>query len=157
QAREALAAFETAASFNTQQVAVWQQIAILKKQAGEQQAAITAIKKALRLEPDNYSLLQMFASLLEELLDEGDQRVLESLTQTLLVMNGLFPKDYWTLAHLGTAVWQSGNEHEGRRLIQSALALKSDYTWAQLQLAQIYLDSKRWEDASFWLQEALRT
>ena len=157
QATEALAAFETAASFNTQQVAVWQQIAILQKQAGEQHSAITAIKKALRLEPDNYSLLQMYASLLEELLDQGDQRVIGTLSQTLLVMNGLFPKDYWTLAHLGTAVWQTGNEDEGRRLLQSALALKSDYTWAQLRLAQLYLDSKRWEDASFWLQEALRT
>ena len=157
QANEALAAFETAASFNTQQVAVWQQIAILKKQAGEQHSAITAIKKALRLEPDNYSLLQMYASLLEELLDQGDQPVIGTLSQTLLVMNGLFPKDYWTLAHLGTAVWQSGNEDEGRRLLQSALALKSDYTWAQLRLAQLYLDSKRWEDASFWLQEALKT
>ena len=157
QAKEALAAFETAASFNTQQVAVWQQIAILQKQAGEQHSAITAIKKALRLEPDNYSLLQMYASLLEEVLDQGDQRVIGTLSQTLLVMNGLFPKDYWTLAHLGTAVWQSGNEDEGRRLLQSALALKSDYTWAQLRLAQLYLDSKRWEDASFWLQEALRT
>ena len=157
QAKEALAAFETAASFNTQQVAVWQQIAILQKQAGEQHAAITAIKKALRLEPDNYSLLQMYASLLEELLDQGDQRVIGTLSQTLLVMNGLFPKDYWTLAHLGTAVWQSGNEDEGRRLLQSALALKSDYTWAQIRLAQLYLDSKRWEDASFWLQESLKT
>ena len=77
----------------------------------------------------------------EELLDQGDQRVIGTLSQTLLVMNGLFPKDYWTLAHLGTAVWQTGNEDEGRRLLQSALALKSDYTWAQIRLAQLYLDS----------------
>ena len=80
-----------------------------------------------------------------------------SLSQTLLVMNGLFPKDSWTLAHLGTVIWQNGNEDEGRRLLQSALALRSDYTWAQFRLAQLYLGSKRWEDASFWLQEGLRT
>ena len=157
QTTEALAAFETAANFNTQKAAVWQQIAILQKQAGEKHSAISAIKKALRLEPDDYNLLQMYASLLEELLDQGDPRVMGSLSQTLLVMNGLFPKDSWTLAHLGTVIWQNGNEDEGRRLLQSALALRSDYTWAQFRLAQLYLGSKRWEDASFWLQEGLRT
>ena len=99
----------------------------------------------------------MYASLLEELLDQGDQSVMKDLSQILLVMNDRFPKDSWTLAHLGTVIWQSGNEDEGRRLLQSALALRSDYTWAQLRLAQLYLVSKRWEDASFWLQEGLRT
>ena len=157
QTTEALAAFKTAAKFNTQQAAVWQQIAILQKQAGELHSAVEAIKKALRLEPEDYNLLQMNASLLEELLDQGDQSVMKDLSQTLLVMNDLFPKDSWTLAHLGTVIWQSGNEDEGRRLLQSALALRSDYTWAQLRLAQLYLVSKRWEDASFWLQEGLRT
>ena len=157
QTTEALAAFKTAANFNTQQAAVWQQIAILQKQAGELHSAVEAIKKALRLEPEDYNLLQMYASLLEELLDQGDQSVMKDLSQTLLVMNDLFPKDSWTLAHLGTVIWQSGNEDEGRRLLQSALALRSDYTWAQLRLAQLYLVSKRWEDASFWLQEGLRT
>ena len=157
QTTEALAAFKTAANFNTQQAAVWQQIAILQKQAGELHSAIEAIKKALRLEPEDYNLLQMYASLLEELLDQGDQSVMKDLSQTLLVMNDRFPKDSWTLAHLGTVIWQSGNEDEGRRLLQSALALRSDYTWAQLRLAQLYLVSKRWEDASFWLQEGLRT
>ncbi|MGA0405991.1 MAG: tetratricopeptide repeat protein, partial [bacterium] len=157
QTTEALAAFKTAANFNTQQAAVWQQIAILQKQAGELHSAVEAIKKALRLEPEDYNLLQMYASLLEELLDQGDQSVMKDLSQTLLVMNDRFPKDSWTLAHLGTVIWQSGNEDEGRRLLQSALALRSDYTWAQLRLAQLYLVSKRWEDASFWLQEGLRT
>ena len=157
QTTEALAAFKTAANFNTQQAAVWQQIAILQKQAGELHSAVEAIKKALRLEPEDYNLLQMYASLLEELLDQGDQSVMTDLSQTLLVMNDRFPKDSWTLAHLGTVIWQSGNEDEGRRLLQSALALRSDYTWAQLRLAQLYLVSKRWEDASFWLQEGLRT
>ncbi len=157
QTTEALAAFKTAANSNTQQAAVWQQIAILQKQAGETHSAIEAIKKALRLEPDDYNLLQMYASLLEELLDQGDQSVMKDLSQTLLVMNDRFPKDSWTLAHLGTVIWQSGNEDEGRRLLQSALALRADYTWAQLRLAQLYLVSKRWEDASFWLQEGLRT
>ncbi|MBT7201914.1 MAG: tetratricopeptide repeat protein [Deltaproteobacteria bacterium] len=157
QTTEALAAFKTAANTNTQQAAVWQQIAILQKQAGEQHSAIEAIKKALRLEPEDYNLLQMHASLLEELLDQGDQSVMKDLSQTLLVMIDHFPKDSWTLAHLGTVIWQSGNEDEGRRLLQSALALRSDYTWAQLRLAQLYLASKRWEDASFWLQEGLRT
>ena len=157
QTTEALAAFKTAANFNTQQAAVWQQIAILQKQAGELHSAIEAIKKALRLEPEDYNLLQMYASLLEELLDQGDQSVMKDLSQTLLVMNDRFPKDSWTLAHLGTVIWQSGNEDEGRRLLQSALALRSEYTWAQLRLAQLYLVSKRWEDASFWLQEGLRT
>lgn len=157
QTTEALAAFKTAANTNTQQAAVWQQIAILQKQAGEQHSAIEAIKKALRLEPEDYNLLQMHASLLEELLDQGDQSVMKDLSQTLLVMIDRFPKDSWTLAHLGTVIWQSGNEDEGRRLLQSALALRSDYTWAQLRLAQLYLASKRWEDASFWLQEGLRT
>ena len=99
----------------------------------------------------------MYASLLEELLDQGDQSVIKDLIQILLVMNDRFPKDSWTLAHLGTVIWQNGNEDEGRRLLQSALALRSDYTWAQLRLAQLYLVSKRWEDASFWLQEGLRT
>ncbi|MEC7216865.1 MAG: hypothetical protein VXW44_03200, partial [SAR324 cluster bacterium] len=37
------------------------------------------------------------------------------------------------------------------------MALRADYTWAQLRLAQLYLVSKRWEDASFWLQDGLRT
>ncbi|MEC7222395.1 MAG: tetratricopeptide repeat protein, partial [SAR324 cluster bacterium] len=157
QTTEALAAFKTAANSNTQQAAVWQQIAILQKQAGETQSAIEAIKNALRLEPDDYNLLQMYASLLEELLDQGDQSVMKDLSQILLVMNDRFPKDSWTLAHLGTVIWQSGNEDEGRRLLQSALALRADYTWAQLRLAQLYLVSKRWEDASFWLQEGLRT
>ncbi|MBT6728246.1 MAG: tetratricopeptide repeat protein [Deltaproteobacteria bacterium] len=157
QTTEALAAFKTAANTDTQQAAVWQQIAILQKQAGEQHSAIEAIKKALRLEPEDYNLLQMHASLLEELLDQGDQSVMKDLSQTLLVMIDHFPKDSWTLAHLGTVIWQSGNEDEGRRLLQSALALRSDYTWAQLRLAQLYLASKRWEDASFWLQEGLRT
>ncbi|MEC8254473.1 MAG: tetratricopeptide repeat protein, partial [SAR324 cluster bacterium] len=157
QTTEALAAFKTAANSNTQQAAVWQQIAILQKQVGETHSAIEAIKNALRLEPDDYNLLQMYASLLEELLDQGDQSVMKDLSQILLVMNDRFPKDSWTLAHLGTVIWQSGNEDEGRRLLQSALALKSDYTWAQLRLAQLYLVSKRWEDASFWLQEGLRT
>ena len=157
QTTEALAAFKTAANSNTQQAAVWQQIAILQKQAGETHSAIEAIKKALRLEPDDYNLLQMYASLLEELLDQGDQSAMEDLSQALFVMNERFPKDSWTLAHLGTVIWQSGNEDEGRRLLQSALALRSDYTWAQLRLAQLYLVSKRWEDASFWLQEGLRT
>ena len=157
QTTEALAAFKTAANTDTQQAAVWQQIAILQKQAGEQHSAIEAIKKALRLEPEDYNLLQMHASLLEELLDQGDQSVMKDLSQTLLVMIDRFPKDSWTLAHLGTVIWQSGNEDEGRRLLQSALALRSDYTWAQLRLAQLYLASKRWEDASFWLQEGLRT
>ena len=157
QTTEALAAFKTAANSSTQQAAVWQQIAILQKQAGETHSAIEAIKKALRLEPDDYNLLQMYASLLEELLDQGDQSVMKDLSQILLVMNDRFPKDSWTLAHLGTVIWQSGNEDEGRRLLQSALALRSDYTWAQLRLAQLYLVSKRWEDASFWLREGLRT
>ena len=157
QTTEALAAFKTAANSNTQQAAVWQQIAILQKQAGETHSAIEAIKKALRLEPEDYNLLQMYASLLEELLDQGDQSVMKDLSQILLVMNDRFPKDSWTLAHLGTVIWQSGNEDEGRRLLQSALAFRADYTWAQLRLAQLYLVSRRWEDASFWLQEGLRT
>ena len=156
QKTEALAAFKTAADYNAQQAAVWQQIAILQKQAGESHFAIEAIKKALRLEPHDYNLLQMYASLLEELLDQGDKSVIKDLIQILLVMNERFPKDSWTLAHLGTVIWQNGNEDEGRRLLQSALALRSDYTWAQLRLAQLYLVSKRWEDASFWLQEGLR-
>ncbi|MEC8593300.1 MAG: tetratricopeptide repeat protein, partial [SAR324 cluster bacterium] len=157
QTTEALAAFKTAVNSDSQQAAVWQQIAILQKQAGDTHSAIEAIKKALRLEPDDYNLLQMYASLLEELLDQGDQSVTKDLSQTLMVMNDRFPEDSWTLAHLGTVIWQSGNEDEGRRLLQSALALRSDYTWAQLRLAQLYLVSKRWEDASFWLQEGLRT
>lgn len=157
QTTQALAAFKTAADFNKQQAAVWQQIAILQKQINDDQSAIEAIKKALRLEPNNYNFLQIYSSLLEEMLDQGDRSVIAALSQTLLLMNDLFPKDSWTLAHLGTVIWQSGNEDEGRRLLQSALALQSNYTWAQLRLSQFYLVSKRWEDASFWLQKGLKT
>ena len=156
QTSAALDAFEEAARYNSQQASIWQQIAMLQKQLGRPLQSRQALETALRLEPHDYPLLQMYSSLLEEALEKGETDVLESLRQTLLVMQERFPEDAWTLAHLGTVLWQSGAQAEGRRLLQSSLALKPNYTWAQFRLGLLYLSSKRWEDASFWLQQGLQ-
>ena len=49
---------------------------------------------------------------------------------------------------------KSGNEDEGRRLLQSALALRADYTWAQLRLAQLYLVSNAGKMRAFGFRKA---
>ncbi|MGK5090924.1 tetratricopeptide repeat protein [Deltaproteobacteria bacterium TL4] len=140
---EALNELIRAAQLEGQHSELWRQISLLWKERGDFPKARSAMYEAVKLNPNSYQYLQLYASMLEKTIyEEETQKELASVLKSML---HLFPEDAWTHGHYGNLEFYLKQEAQAEASLTQAVTIRKDYPWAWFRLGSLYTQQKRWD------------
>jgi tetratricopeptide (TPR) repeat protein len=135
---------------NNQDANAWFMLGIIKGQIGRINEAEECCRKALTLQPNNYSA---WDNLGIALMLQGRAQEAKSCFENALRIN---PADEQACNAMGNLMREQGRQQEAVKYFRKALSIKPDYAEAHNNLANVYKDSCQTDIAIASYREALR-
>ena len=145
---EARAAFERVLTREPTCAKAWVNLGVLHAQAGELEAARQCYAKALEVDPSCHS-----ARLKSANLKARERQWEEALAEySRLLEEGWNPAEVYY--RRGLVLWAKGDEGGALRAYEQAIEAGSDHVAAHIQLALLYAQQERYDQATEMLQRA---
>ncbi len=130
-------------------IAAWNRIITIFKETGYIEAAISTAKKALEYNPDSYSLLLSYGTLLALYGDKFE--AINSLKKAEKIMD--YDPELWNAE--GVCYWKLGEIRKAEEAFKKALSIDENFALVYANMGLMYIDLRFYDKAEKYLKKAL--